>query len=254
MPSFTQDEPFLLITIPQSHFCEKARWALDRAKIPYREEAHLPMFHLPATLLRGGKQTVPVLKSRIGTFDDSTNVLHYVDSFLDEKQKLFPADGSKDIARLENHFDEVLGPAGRIWVYWHLLPEKELSISIVENTVPAYQAKIGRALFGVVRAMMKRKMKLNAETAANGLEKVRDVFDEVGRLLADGRPFLTGDRFTAADLTFASLAAIVTLPAEYGGPLPTLENAPPKMQETVKELREYPAGKFVLKMFATQRR
>ena len=27
-----------LITIPISHYCEKARWALERAEIPYREE------------------------------------------------------------------------------------------------------------------------------------------------------------------------------------------------------------------------
>ena len=25
-----------LITIPISHYCEKARWALERAEIPYR--------------------------------------------------------------------------------------------------------------------------------------------------------------------------------------------------------------------------
>ena len=33
------------------------------------------------------------------------------------------------------------------------------------------------------------------------------VFDSVGERLADGRPYLMGDRFTAADLTFASLSA-----------------------------------------------
>ena len=27
-----------LVTIPFSHYCEKARWALDLAQIPYREK------------------------------------------------------------------------------------------------------------------------------------------------------------------------------------------------------------------------
>ena len=31
----------VLITIPISHFCEKARWALERAGLPYREERHV---------------------------------------------------------------------------------------------------------------------------------------------------------------------------------------------------------------------
>ena len=30
-----------LLTIPISHFCEKARWALERAGLAYREERHV---------------------------------------------------------------------------------------------------------------------------------------------------------------------------------------------------------------------
>ena len=35
---------------------------------------------------------------------------------------------------------------------------------------------------------------------------------QVDQALADGRPFICGEKFTAADLTFASLAAPVILP------------------------------------------
>lgn len=31
--------PSRLLTIPISHYCEKARWALEHAGIPYREDA-----------------------------------------------------------------------------------------------------------------------------------------------------------------------------------------------------------------------
>jgi glutathione S-transferase len=37
---------------------------------------------------------------------------------------------------------------------------------------------------------------------------------QVDEALADGRPFICGETFTAADLTFASLAAPVVLPKE----------------------------------------
>ena len=50
----------ILITIPLSHYCEKARWALDRVALPYREEPHAPLFHRLATK-RNERGTVPVL-------------------------------------------------------------------------------------------------------------------------------------------------------------------------------------------------
>ncbi|MEZ4340912.1 MAG: hypothetical protein R3B82_30175, partial [Sandaracinaceae bacterium] len=44
-----------LVTIAFSHYCEKARWALDLRRVPYRERRYLPAMHLLATrrALRG---------------------------------------------------------------------------------------------------------------------------------------------------------------------------------------------------------
>lgn len=39
-----------LITVGFSHFCEKARWALDHSPLQYYEEKHGPALHLAATL------------------------------------------------------------------------------------------------------------------------------------------------------------------------------------------------------------
>jgi glutathione S-transferase len=65
--------------------------------------------------------------------------------------------------------------------------------------------------------------------------------------LSDGRRHLCGDRFTAADLTFACLAAAVVLPPEYGVALP----------QGLPELRvfqEHPAGAYALRLFRELRR
>src|SRR5215210_3065100 len=37
--------PLRLVTLPISHYCEKARWALERAGIAYREERHVQGVH-----------------------------------------------------------------------------------------------------------------------------------------------------------------------------------------------------------------
>jgi hypothetical protein len=63
-----------LITIPLSHYCEKARWALDRVALPYREEPHAPLLHRLATQRNDGG-TVPVLVHGSSRFSDSTDIL-----------------------------------------------------------------------------------------------------------------------------------------------------------------------------------
>jgi glutathione S-transferase len=43
-----------LVTIPISHFFEKARWALDRAGVQYVEQPHLRLVHVLAARFSGG--------------------------------------------------------------------------------------------------------------------------------------------------------------------------------------------------------
>ena len=76
-----------------------------------------------------------------------------------------------------------------------------------------------------MRRLIDRYLDVDDATAAESRERVRAVFDEVGGRLSDGRRFLVGDAFTAADLTFAALAAAVLIPSRYGVPLPPARGA-----------------------------
>ena len=69
----------ILITIPLSHYCEKARWALDRVALSYREEPHAPLLHRLATQ-RNEAGTVPVLVHGSRRFIDSTDILVHADA------------------------------------------------------------------------------------------------------------------------------------------------------------------------------
>jgi glutathione S-transferase len=64
---------------------------------------------------------------------------------------------------------------------------------------------------------------------------------------------LVGGRFSAADLTFAALAAPVLLPVECRAVQPTLDEAPAGMREEIVRLRTTVAGRFALRLFAQER-
>src|SRR4051812_2949036 len=81
-----------LITIPISHYCEKARWALERVGIPYREERHVQGIHQLAARHAGGGITVPVLVTPDGVLRESAEILAWVDKRTPPEHRLFPAE------------------------------------------------------------------------------------------------------------------------------------------------------------------
>ena len=83
---------------------------------------------------------------------------------------------------------------------------------------------------------------------------MRRAFDAVAERLSDGRPYLCGDRFTAADLTFAALSAALIVPPEYGVPLPQPDVLPAHIAGVVRGFRAHPAGEYALRLFRDERR
>ncbi len=79
-------------------------------------------------------------------------------------------------------------------------------------------------------------------------------FDFVAELLADGRRYLCGERFGAADLTFACMSASVIVPPVYSIPLPQPEVMPPALARLVERARAHPAGRYALSLFTEHRR
>ena len=244
-----------LVKIPFSHYCEKARWALDRAGVAYDEEKHLPFFHARAVIRAGGRRTVPVLVTDEGVIADSTEILRWCDARVGPAQKLFPEERpvGDEVARWESRFDDELGPHTRRWGYHLLLPDRERTLTLMRKHAPPWEFRALTVAYPVARFVMCRAMRVNAEGAARSLAKVRAVFDDVSAALADGRPYLVGGRFSAADLTFCTLAAPALLPDGYAKWLGGREEAPAALREVLDELRVTPAGRWALKVYAHDR-
>ncbi len=241
-----------LITIPFSHYCEKARWALEYAGIDYREEGHAPLLHWAATLANRGGRTVPLLVTDEGTFADSTDILRWADRRAAPGRALYPP-GDGEAAELEERFDTVLGPATRRLAYFYLLPDRRATLAVATARVPRLEAALLRGALPLVRGMLRRGLRIDAAGMARSEARVREVFAAVGARLSDGRRWLCPSGFSAADLTFAALAAPVLIPAQYGAPLPSVEEVPPAFARLVRELRAGVAGAFALRVFAEAR-
>jgi glutathione S-transferase len=246
----------VLITIPISHYCEKARWALDRAGVAYHERAHLQILHRVAARRAGGGTTVPVLVCGDRVLCDSADIVEEADRHAPAGRRLYPDDPGAAAAAhaLERDFDTRLGPHGRRWMYHRLRGRRDLALAYGCTGVPAWERRALPLAYGAMTWVIDRFLDVTPATAAQSEVEVRAVFDAVAERLGDGRPYLCGEGFTAADLTFAALAAAVLMPPGYGVPLPQPEELPAAAAAVVRELRAHPAGAHALAMFRDERR
>ena len=238
-----------LVTITFSHYCEKARWALDRAGVAYTEDGHLPLFAWVPALRAGRVRTVPSLVTDDGAITDSTDILRWVDR-RSAAPPLFPT-GNREAAELEQLLDVRLGPHSRRVAYGHLLPALRRLLGEARG-VPAFEVKAARALAPLVAGLMKRGLRVTPEGVARSRQRCAEVFTTVEERLADGRRYLAGDRFTAADLTFAALAMPVIMPPQLSELVP-MDDLPPAMKDDLALHRDTVAGQFALRLYREDR-
>lgn len=205
--------------------------------------------HRLAARRAGGGLTVPVLVCEEGVLGESAAILAYADRLAPPERRLGAGD-----ATLERDLDEGLGPAGRLWMYFQLRGHKDVAAAYATTGVPAWERRIFPLAYPLVARLIDRILGVTPEAAIAAEQTVDETFDRIAERLADGRPYLCGERFSATDLTFAALAAAVLMPPEYGVALPQPSELPSPMRARVERWRAHPAGAFALRMFREERR
>jgi glutathione S-transferase len=185
---------------------------------------------------------------------ESAAIVRWVDGRLDPADRLYPpgAEGM-EAERIEGWLDAGLGRDGRLWMYESTLPAiGELTPWIVAGT-PRWERLALRSGRRALDPFIRRYLGVSAQNAVAARGRVDAVFDEVAGMLGDGRSYLCGERFTAADLGFAALSAAVLVPADYGSPLPPLDALPAPMAAQVQRWRDHEAGAFAARLYARER-
>jgi glutathione S-transferase len=245
-----QVSPVRLITIPVSHYCEKIRWALIRSQIPFVEDRHMPPFHQFSTNRVGGK-SVPVLVTDTQVLTDSADILKYIDEISPPALKLYPVDAieRQQVEDLVRTFDLMLATAVRQWAYFHIINDRSIMQPLFCQGTPWYERVLFPIVFKKIPAKVQEGYNINPASAAIAHQTITDIFETVNKLLADGRNYLVGDRFSAADLAFATLAAPIVSPIGYSIKLPELSDLPIPMATGISEFRSTPAGKFIIRLY-----
>ena len=245
-----------LVTIPLSHYCERARWALDHAEVAYDEERHLQVFHMRPVRRAGGRRTVPVLVTREGALTESRDIVRWASDRVTGAARLYPDDPTElaEVLRLESAYDAPFGVETRKLAYWWFLPQRRLLLQYNNQGAPAWERAGMGVIFPLAKKLVMKSLRIDASTVVAAEAHVWRVMDEVAERLRDGRRYLVGDRFTAADLTFAAMSAIVLFPEEYGVRAPSLSEMPDDVRAKVVALRQHPAGAFGLRLYREHRR
>lgn len=268
-----------MITIPFSHYNERARWALDASGVPYEEEPSAPVIHMINVWLAGGAsaetdaamgRTASGLSTPCAMFPggaslrDSGLIARYADKLAidsgasDASSCLYPYEAEEAITAVEKRLNDNLGRYVRVAAYWGLRDGDTFN-RVTVPMLPPSQIVVGEALMSMLKPLIFASLKVNAETAARYQARIEEEFAWLSeQLTSSAGGYLAGDRFTGADLTFAALAspALVITEAEGNVAVPTypsLEELPEDTQAFVRRLRETPAGQHALRMYRDHR-
>src|SRR3954454_9310145 len=114
-----------------SHYNEKVRWALDYKRIPHTRRSMMPGLHQLICKHRTGSVTSPVRELDGRAIGDSSAILQVIEERWPEPA-LIPANSlqRRRALRLEDWFDEELGPHIRRAVYRELLPHPDIVVRL----------------------------------------------------------------------------------------------------------------------------
>jgi len=205
---------FELYDFTFSHYCEKARWALDFKGIAYTSHHLLPGFHMRATRKIAPLSCVPILEAEGIVVQDSTQIINFLErSFPDPPLTPVNSDQSNEAIEWEEYLDEEIGVTLRRWFYFHTLPDRRRAMRFLCRDASGPQRVLFGFAFAPIRRAMTEMMDIHPQSAREAERRFLTALDKLDVALAH-RTFLIGDRFSRADLTACALLWPLCRPGE----------------------------------------
>jgi len=241
--------PPRLFTMAISHYCEKARWALDWHGVPYVEEVWAIGPHRILAQHHGAPAgTLPILSDGKMVVQGSGDIIDWADEHGRVGDGLTPAHARE----IEQRADAVIGVHVRRLAYAEMLPRHAHLVKAgFSQRLSVAQRLAGTVMWPVTRRLMMRMMDIRPEAASESRAILDSELDWLDRELADGRPYLAGDRFSRADIAVAALLAPLARPKE----MPVFHGlaVPPALMADYERWRERPVMRFVARQYCENR-
>ncbi|MDQ3266005.1 MAG: glutathione S-transferase family protein [Myxococcota bacterium] len=246
--------PLRLLTLAPSHYSEKARWALDLTGLPYRERCMAPGLHYRALKAVGSRSVPTVLFPDGSMLKDSTDILKHLHQQRPDLG-LWPQDPARaaEVDALEEELDEQLASRVRDWMYSWGMYQRGLARKLFDRRLPLHHRVYLAAVAPSLPRLIRRRFKLDRIPAGEHLARLQEIWSRMDARLADGRRYLTGDSFTAADLTLAAMGGQVIGVEGYGGQTVPLADRPPEARATSEQFAASPAGRLITRLYREHR-
>jgi len=220
-----------LYQFPISHYCEKARWALDYKNIDYKVKNLLPGLHIKKARALSGRTEVPILKHDHKVINNSSEIISYVDEVFTHKSLTSDDKAIRtESLKWERFVDSEIGPNLRVYFYNTLLKNPHVLIPIFAHNGPWYGKYVLKYIYPRLNQVMRRMMSISDKTADQASYKLEKGMDKLNKHLQQ-HDFLAGESFGRADLAAASLLAPIIQPVKYGLIWP--EALPEPLQESI---------------------
>jgi hypothetical protein len=235
---------------------------MDRLGLEYEEVAWagtLGAFYLGRTVPRLHFRTGAV-RSQIGNSPEILRYLWGAYSATHGKAAAFLEPTPERLA-FERRIDRS-GVSLQVWVYYHLLDDRELcqhAWGVNSPAVPAWQRNLVRALYPVQAFLIRKAFRVNDSHYRKSCEHIESLLAELDAQLADGRrSLLGGDSINYTDLAFAAIQAAWLQPAAYGrgaGIRIERERMPAAMRADIERwIEDYPrVTTFIEELYARER-
>lgn len=236
-----------------SHYCEKARWALDYLGIDYRLRCTVVGAHTRLTKKYGLDSTsVPILVNGDEVIQGSSAIIDWADRHATNGRTLTPPEREQDVRAMEGRLDDIGGVHLRRFFYSNTLadhPDKVKGAFLID--VPLLEKLMLHVMWSKITPMMQARL----DTGPAQGEESRQILDDelrwLDERLADGREFLVGDSFSRADLTASALLSRLAGATEH--PYAAYQFTPDKIAVVRDGWRDRPSLAHVRKMYQRYR-
>ncbi len=237
---------------------EIVRWVLDLHQILRIEKNYPPILSEQKlkSLIGSSDNTInPVLIQTDRLLYSAQSIIQDYDYMLPDSKKLFPVHDidQKKVYDLYQLFTTTLHTAVEQYRYTELFRSRKNTLKLLKKNISFSNRLKYNFGYRSYKSKISKQLELNNQDPVVFLVEIEKVFNQINELLFDGRKYLVGNQFSAADIAFSAIAAPVLLPVEYGGAQTKFNEISEEFRQKIMKLRATPAGQFVLKMYQEER-